>query len=223
MRWAWAVVAAARAADAEAAAGFPYYVPIQIAQPMQDHTSLRVTAEVEKLRTVTVPIALIAVVGPYHSGKSFLLNALTEGTGIFSVGKKTSPETMGVWICRTDIKAADNSEVWLMDSEGFFGPGVSEDYDAKVFTLATLLGSMLVYNTIKIIDQQAVNLLEMLTRRAKLFRVRSKATADAAVPGFPDPGLLSVVGLGSGGLRAGPRRTESGGLAHLLQFELLGW
>ena len=45
-------------------------------------------------------------------------------------------------------------QVWLMDSEGFFGPGVSEDYDAKIFTLATLLGSYLVYNTIKIIDQQ---------------------------------------------------------------------
>jgi hypothetical protein len=174
------LLAAARAEEAS----FPYFVPIQIAQPTDDHTSLRVTAEVEKLRTVTTPIALIAVVGPYHSGKSFLLNALTEGTGIFSVGKKTSPETMGVWICRTDIKAQDNSEVWLMDSEGFFGPGVSEDYDAKVFTLATLLGSMLVYNTIKIIDQQAVNLLEMLTRRAKLFRVRSKASADATVPGF---------------------------------------
>ncbi|KAF4745603.1 hypothetical protein FOZ63_012033, partial [Perkinsus olseni] len=78
-------------------------------------------------------------------------------------------------MCRTDLSAPDGSEIWLMDSEGFFGPQVTETYDAKIFTVATLLGSHLVYNTVKVIDQQAVNLLEMLARRAQLFRVRSLA------------------------------------------------
>merc|ERR1719401_1146173 len=64
-----------------------------------------------------------------------------------------------------------------MDSEGFFGPAVGETYDAKIFTIASLLGAHLVYNTVKIIDQQAVNLLEMLARRAQLFRTRSSAEA----------------------------------------------
>merc|ERR1719272_1788199 len=121
------------------------------------------------------PISIVSVVGPYHSGKSFLLNSLIGDTGVFSVGRKVNPETMGIWLCRTDFKAQDGSEVWLMDSEGFFGPSVGETYDAKIFTIATLLGAHLVYNSVKVIDQQAVNLLEMLARRAQLFRTRSSA------------------------------------------------
>merc|ERR1719229_888053 len=72
-----------------------------------------------------------------------------------------------------------------MDSEGFFGPNVGETYDAKIFTIATLLGAHLVYNSVKIIDQQAVNLLEMLARRAQLFRTRSSAEiSNADTPEF---------------------------------------
>ncbi|CAK0857594.1 unnamed protein product [Prorocentrum cordatum] len=135
-------------------------------------------------------ISVVAVVGPYHSGKSFLLNALVEQAKVFSIGRKTSPETMGIWLCRTSMKASDGSEVWLMDSEGFFGPGVSESYDAKVFTIASLIGAHLVYNTVKIIDQQAVNLLEMLARRAQLFR--TKSSAEQSNVGVQTPEFLSV-------------------------------
>jgi hypothetical protein len=131
------------------------------------------------------PISIVAVVGPYHSGKSFLLNSLIGDTGVFQIGRRTDPETMGIWLCRTDMKAYDGSEVWLMDSEGFFGPSVGETYDAKIFTIATLLGAHLVYNTVKVIDQQAVNLLEMLARRAQLFRTRSSAeVSEKDVPEF---------------------------------------
>lgn len=86
------------------------------------------------------------------------------------------------------MRAADGSEVWLMDSEGFFGPGVTDTYDAKIFTIATLLGGHLVYNTVKVIDKQAVNLLEMLARQAQLFRTRSSAES----AGLETPDFLSV-------------------------------
>ena len=85
-----------------------------------------------------------------------------------------------------------------MDSEGFFGPGVAESYDAKVFTIATLLGGHLVYNTVKIIDQQAVNLLEMLARRAQLFRTRtSKEQANLETPEFLSVRSFPPLTLGS--------------------------
>jgi hypothetical protein len=100
------------------------------------------------------------------------------------IGRQTSPETMGIWLCRTRFKATDGSEVWLMDSEGFFGPGVEESYDAKVFTVASLLGSHLVYNTVKIIDQHAVNLLELLMTQAQLFGSRTTVRAHGRVPEF---------------------------------------
>lgn len=163
--------------------------PFQVVRPTANHTSMvPVTEGLRALAQHDANIAIVSVVGPYHSGKSFLLNALAGDTGVFSVGRRTSPETMGIWLCRTEMRASDGAEVWLMDSEGFFGPGVSESYDAKIFTIASLLGGHLVYNTVKIIDQQAVSLLEMLARRAQLFRTRSSAEPESAEA----PEFLSV-------------------------------
>ncbi|CAE7231674.1 Gbp5 [Symbiodinium sp. CCMP2456] len=161
-------------------------VPFQVVRPTANHSSMLPVPEgLARLARHPSSISIISVVGPFHSGKSFLLNALLGDTQVFSIGRKTSPETMGIWLCRTEWQASDGSEVWLMDSEGFFGPGVAESYDAKVFTIATLLGGHLVYNTVKIIDQQAVNLLEMLARRAQLFRTRtSKEQANLETPEF---------------------------------------
>lgn len=163
----------------------PVNTPFQIVRPTPNHSSLIAVPEgLLKLQEHRGDISLVSVVGPYHSGKSFLLNSLLGDPKAFSVGRKTSPETMGIWLCRTALTAADGSEVWLMDSEGFFGPGVDEGYDAKVFTIAALLGSHLVYNSVKIIDQQAVSLLEILMHRAQLFRSRSSVHASDKVPEF---------------------------------------
>jgi len=164
----------------------PFKVPFQVVRPTANHSSMLPVPEgLARLAQHPSSISIVSVVGPFHSGKSFLLNALLGDTQVFSVGRKTSPETMGIWMCRTEWKANDGSEVWLMDSEGFFGPGVAESYDAKIFTIATLLGGHLVYNTVKIIDQQAVNLLEMLARRAQLFRTRtSTEQANLDTPEF---------------------------------------
>lgn len=164
----------------------PINSPFQVVRPTTNHSSmLPVPDGLARLASHPSSISIISVVGPFHSGKSFLLNALLGDTKVFSIGRKTSPETMGIWLCRTNMVASDGSEVWLMDSEGFFGPGIAESYDAKIFTIATLLGGHLVYNTVKVIDQQAVNLLEMLARRAQLFRTRtSTEPANLVTPEF---------------------------------------
>mmetsp|Transcript_22775 Transcript_22775/g.50340 ORF Transcript_22775/g.50340 Transcript_22775/m.50340 type:complete len:825 (+) Transcript_22775:72-2546(+) len=160
-------------------------VPFQVVRPSPNHSSMvPVLDSLARLAQHEGRIAVVSVVGPYHSGKSFLLNALLGNTQVFPVGRRTTPETMGIWLCRTNLQAQDGSEVWLVDSEGFFGPGVDESYDAKIFTVASLVGGHLVYNTVKIIDQQAVNLLEMLARRAQLFRTRSSAEDDQEAPEF---------------------------------------
>lgn len=167
----------------------PINRPFQVVRPTANHSSmLPVPDGLARLASHPSSIAIISVVGPFHSGKSFLLNALLGDTKVFQIGRKTSPETEGIWLCRTDMIASDGSEVWLMDSEGFFGPGVAESYDAKIFTIATLLGGHLVYNTVKVIDQQAVNLLEMLARRAQLFRTRTSTEPATLVT----PEFLSV-------------------------------
>lgn len=162
-----------------------YNTPFQIVQPSPDHKSLvGVSKGLAQLQAHGNSISLLSVVGPYHSGKSFLLNSLLGDMRAFIIGRRTSPETMGIWLCRTKMRAMDGSEVWLMDSEGFFGPGVEESYDAKVFTVAALLGSHLVYNSVKIIDQQAVSLLELLMTQAQLFSSRAAVRAPESTPEF---------------------------------------
>ena len=161
---------------------------MQLLRPSDDHESLEVTEHLARLFESPVAdakIAVVSVVGPYHSGKSFLLNSLIGRTDIFSVGPKTAPQTLGVWLCRTDRKTRDGSEIWLLDSEGFYGPRVSDSYDAKIFTLASLLSSSLVYNSIKVIDQQAVNSLEMLARQAQLFSVKTSDDQPDVLKNFP--------------------------------------
>ncbi|KXJ23596.1 hypothetical protein AC249_AIPGENE12396 [Exaiptasia diaphana] len=50
---------------------------------------------------------------------------------------------------------------------GFAATNVSETYDAKVFAVATLLSSYLIYNSVKIIDQADIDYLELLSRRTQ--------------------------------------------------------
>jgi hypothetical protein len=174
----------------------PLFSPVQLVRPNKDHTGFEVVKDTLAQLTSLgrqKKIALVSVVGPYHSGKSFLLNALIGQTNVFSIGPKTSPETMGLWVARTNmtLPAHRDVEVWFVDSEGFFGPQVPESYDAKTFTLSLLLGDEFVYNTVKIIDSQAVGLLEMLVRRAQLFRTKSEATD--SVVGRLTPHLTWVV------------------------------
>ena len=160
-----------------ASESFPLFTPVQILRPSESHNGLEVTEHLARLLDSSMSgtkLSIVGVVGPYHSGKSFLLNALIGRTDIFSVGPKTSPETRGIWLCRTDRKSASGEEIWLLDSEGFFGPRVPESYDAKIFTVSALLSSHILYNSVKVIDQQAVDMLETLTRQAQLFSVKTE-------------------------------------------------
>eukprot|EP01116_Phalansterium_solitarium_P017223 TRINITY_DN4181_c0_g1_i1.p2 TRINITY_DN4181_c0_g1~~TRINITY_DN4181_c0_g1_i1.p2 ORF type:complete len:835 (+),score=350.23 TRINITY_DN4181_c0_g1_i1:178-2682(+) len=175
--------------------------PFQIVRPNPDHSKLElIPAALERLHQFKGPISVIGVVGPYHSGKSFLLNTLTEKTAGFKVGSSTRPETYGVWVLPTNLTATDGSRVLLLDTEGFFGSDASEAYDAKVFAVAALLSSHLVFNSIKLVDQQTVDYLELLARRTQLFQLKhSRLAPDTAtsapliVPGDEFPELTWVV------------------------------
>ena len=85
-----------------------------------------------------------------------------------------------------------------MDTEGFAANNVSENYDAKIFAVSTLLSSQLLYNSVKIIDQSDIDYLELLARRTQLFALRSqmsrkKWTNDFNVDLLSFPPLVWVV------------------------------
>eukprot|EP01132_Coremiostelium_polycephalum_P000986 gene986-1252_t len=131
-------------------------------------------------------MSVLGVVGTFHSGKSFLLNQLIGTTDKFTVGPTVHPQTLGIWMWSSKIQYEGKSyNLLLLDTEGFFSSNVSETYDAKIFAITTLLSSHLIYNSVKIIDQSALEYLELLSRRTQLFalktQIKSSETFDSAL------------------------------------------
>lgn len=118
---------------------------------------------------------MIGIVGAFHGGKSFLMNQLlgkTSGNG-FKVGPKIDPETHGVWgWVDTDSTFAGGRTVIVLDTEGFFTSSSNDLYDARLFSITSLVSSVLIYNTIKIIDNTQIDYLELLAKRTQLFSLK---------------------------------------------------
>lgn len=153
--------------------------PLQIVKPSDDHRRLIIHEEnIKAIAKIKGPVATVGVVGKFHSGKSFLMNQLMGKTQGFGIGPSVRPETMGIWMWGQPLKMTLSSGQQLslifLDTEGFAATNVSENYDAKIFAIATLISSHLIYNSVKIIDQSEIDYLELLARRTQLFALRSQ-------------------------------------------------
>lgn len=155
-------------------------VPIQLVKPAANHRDLElVEANLNQLRKLRGPVAMVAVVGKFHSGKSFLMNQLMGKSTGFGIGPSVQPKTMGIWMWGQPMefqssRAGTKINVVFLDTEGFAANNITENYDAKVFAVSTLLSSHLLYNSVKIIDQSDIDYLELLARRTQLFALRSQ-------------------------------------------------
>lgn len=152
--------------------------PLQLVRPDDQHKGLVLVEEnLKHLHAITEPVSTVAVVGKYHSGKSFLMNQLMSKTAGFGIGAALAPQTMGIWVWGRPIEVnpeGSKQYLLLLDTEGFAATNVSENYDAKIFAVATLLSSQLLYNSVKIIDQSDIDYLELLARRTQLFALKAQ-------------------------------------------------
>lgn len=155
-------------------------VPIQLVKPADNHRDLElVEHNLMLLRKLQGPVAIVAVVGKFHSGKSFLMNQLMGKSAGFGIGPSVQPKTMGIWMWGQPMvyrspKTGQKINLVFLDTEGFAANNVTENYDAKVFAVSTLMSSHLLYNSVKIIDQSDIDYLELLARRTQLFALRSQ-------------------------------------------------
>eukprot|EP00268_Persea_americana_P042441 TRINITY_DN4247_c0_g1_i2.p1 TRINITY_DN4247_c0_g1~~TRINITY_DN4247_c0_g1_i2.p1 ORF type:complete len:560 (-),score=118.99 TRINITY_DN4247_c0_g1_i2:1226-2905(-) len=165
---------------------FPQAFPI--VEPDSGHTKLRLAREgLEVLERITSPIAAVAVIGPYRSGKSFLLNQLLslscdEG---FGVGHMRDTKTKGIWVWGTPVELLIDgvkTSVLYLDTEGFESIGKSNVYDDRIFALATVLSSVLVYNLPETIREADISRLSFAVELAEEFYGRVKGQDVAFEP-----------------------------------------
>ncbi|KAI4326530.1 hypothetical protein MLD38_031836 [Melastoma candidum] len=159
-----------------------------IVEPDPGHTKLQLSSEgLEILERIANPIAAVAVIGPYRSGKSFLLNQLLslscyEG---FGVGHMRDTKTKGIWVWGTPVELDINgvkTSVLYLDTEGFESVGKSNVYDDRIFALATVLSSVLIYNLPETIREADISRLSFAVELAEEFYGRVKGEDVAFEP-----------------------------------------
>ena len=123
------------------------------------------------LKQIDKPIAFLCVCGKYRTGKSFLLNkVLLDGNG-FNVGSTINPCTKGLWLWKRPLKYSiedkEDLVVLIVDTEGLGSLDKDERHDTKIVLLGLLLSSLMIYNTMGSIDENALNSLSLVVNIAK--------------------------------------------------------
>ncbi|CAI5494657.1 unnamed protein product [Closterium sp. Naga37s-1] len=159
-----------------------------VIQPDTKHTKLKVSQEgLNVIRSIKNPIAIVAVIGPYRSGKSFLLNqllTLTCDEG-FGVGHARDTKTKGIWVWGDPMEMQVNGQttsVLFLDTEGFESVGKSSVYDDRIFALATVLSSVLIYNLAETVKEADIAKLSFAVELAEEFYGRVKGRDEVFTP-----------------------------------------
>nr|KAF6382029.1 guanylate binding protein 4 [Pipistrellus kuhlii] len=147
----------------------------------------------EILDKISQRVVVVAIIGLYRTGKSYLMNRLAGQNHGFRLGSTVRSETKGIWMWCVPHPSKPNHTLVLLDTEGL---GDVEKGDSKndswIFALAVLLSSMFVYNSMGTINHQALKQLHYVTELTKLIRAKSSPSSgeggDSAefVSFFPD-------------------------------------
>ena len=130
------------------------------------------------LRNLKSPFGVIAVAGMYRTGKSYLLNRmLLNRSNGFSVGPSINPCTKGLWMWSKPINSSsdefNNMPLMLIDTEGFGAFDEDHNHDIRIFTLAILLSSYFIYNSLGTIDENAIQSLSFVINLSKHIQLKS--------------------------------------------------
>ncbi len=132
---------------------------------------------------------MIAIAGKYRCGKSYILSHLIGKQGCFKVGSETNACTQGLWIYNRAIpvKRRDGStiNVLFVDTEGLGDTNKEFNNDLRIFLLATLVSSHLIFNCMRVIDSDMINQLSLvaeMTDRIRLSDSDKHANPDEVEP-----------------------------------------
>ncbi|KAL3859993.1 hypothetical protein ACJMK2_010170 [Sinanodonta woodiana] len=158
---------------AEADDGLQMPAPMCLVENTQDRLIVREDT-VRFLSQVKLPMVVVAIVGPYRTGKSFLMNRLMEKNSGFALGSTVESKTKGIWAwCRRHPINRDQC-LLLLDTEGLGDVKKGdENNDNWIFALSVLLSSTLIYNCLSTLQQDALENLHYVTQLTDLIKVRT--------------------------------------------------
>ncbi|XP_073511935.1 guanylate-binding protein 2-like [Phyllobates terribilis] len=145
-----------------------------------DGNRLTLNKDAEKiLLEISQPVVVIAIVGKYRTGKSYLMNKLAGSRKGFALGSSIESMTKGIWMWCVPHPQNSGQTLVLLDTEGL---GDVEKGDCKndawIFSLAVMLSSSLVFNSLGTIDQQSMEQLHYVTELTKLIKLKSSSKKD---------------------------------------------
>ncbi|XP_078507507.1 guanylate-binding protein 1-like isoform X2 [Lissotriton helveticus] len=130
----------------------------------------------EILNRIDQPVVVVAIVGFYRTGKSYLMNQLAGKKKGFSLRITTiQPHTKGIWMWCLPHPTKPGHTLVLLDTEGL-GDAEKGDSnnDSALFTLAVLLSSLMVYNSMGSINQQALEQLHFVPELSESIKLGGK-------------------------------------------------
>ncbi|XP_038167465.1 guanylate-binding protein 4-like [Arvicola amphibius] len=166
--------------------------PICLVQNWKEQLTVNPEA-IRILEKISQPLVVVAIVGLYRTGKSYLMNRLAGQNHGFSLGSTVQSETKGIWMWCVPHPTKPAHTLVLLDTEGL---GDIEKGDSKndswIFALAVLLSSTFVYNSMSTINHQALEQLHYVTELTQLIRAKASPRQDEVkdssefVSFFPD-------------------------------------
>ncbi|XDV25991.1 hypothetical protein PO909_029811 [Leuciscus waleckii] len=126
------------------------------------------------LQQIQEPVVVVAVVGLYRTGKSYLMNRLARKQTGFALGSTIESKTKGIWMWCVSHPTKAGTTLVLLDTEGLGDVEKGDSkHDTNIFCLAVLLSSTLVYNSRGTIDNRAVEELQYVTELTECIKVKS--------------------------------------------------
>ncbi|XP_073701359.1 guanylate-binding protein 4-like [Garra rufa] len=148
--------------------------PVCLIETASDGKLFVQQSALQVLEQIQQPVVVVAVVGLYRTGKSYLMNRLAGKQTGFALGSTIESKTKGIWMWCVPHPTKPETTLVLLDTEGLGDVDKGDSkHDTNIFCLAVLLSSTLVYNSRGTIDNRAVEELQYVTELTECIKVKS--------------------------------------------------